>query len=188
MSTDQIGILQSQRADLAVMSGPGVACEVLGLLCDCLVEPVVEDVLGAWVAHVPAVSACDEVFLLPWVAVMMLSSIGKIESSMPLMTSAPAAGVLRVVRWSARYEETVTFYRDAIELPVLETFQARSALEVLIFPERTRCLPRAPRHAASRGECSPGRSRSSHLHRRLPGRNDLRYAEKLRITRGIHAS
>ena len=29
-------------------------------------------------------------FLLPWVAVMMLSSIGKIESSMPLMTSAPA--------------------------------------------------------------------------------------------------
>jgi len=39
---------------------------------------------------VPAVSACDEVFLLPWVAVMMLSSIGKIESSMPLMTSAPA--------------------------------------------------------------------------------------------------
>ena len=79
MSTDQIGILQLQRADLAVMSGPGVACEVLGLLCDCLVEPVVEDVLGAWVAHVPAVSACDEVFLLPWVAVMMLSSIGKIS-------------------------------------------------------------------------------------------------------------
>jgi hypothetical protein len=42
------------------------------------------------------------------------------------------AGALRVVRWSARYEETVTFYRDAIGLPVLETFQARSALEVLI--------------------------------------------------------
>jgi len=62
MSTDQIGILQLQRADLAVMSGPGVACEVLGLLCDCFVEPVAEDVLGAWVAHVPAVSACDEVF------------------------------------------------------------------------------------------------------------------------------
>src|SRR5258708_14477253 len=32
------------------------------------------------------------------------------------------AGALRVVRWSARYEETVTFYRDAIGLPVLETF------------------------------------------------------------------
>jgi catechol 2,3-dioxygenase-like lactoylglutathione lyase family enzyme len=27
-----------------------------------------------------------------------------------------------VVRWSARYEETVTFYRAAIGLPVLETF------------------------------------------------------------------
>ena len=52
----------SKYPRLAVMSGPGVACEVLGLLCDCLVEPVVEDVLGAWVAHVPAVSACDEVF------------------------------------------------------------------------------------------------------------------------------
>src|ERR1700751_1225835 len=32
------------------------------------------------------------------------------------------AAALRVVRWSARYEETVTFYRDAIGLPVLETF------------------------------------------------------------------
>ena len=32
------------------------------------------------------------------------------------------AGALRVVRWSARYEQTVTFYRDAIGLPVLETF------------------------------------------------------------------
>lgn len=31
-------------------------------------------------------------------------------------------GALRVVRWSARYEETVTFYRDTIGLPVLETF------------------------------------------------------------------
>ena len=79
-------------------------------------------------------------------------------SAQPRQARWPAhlpAGALRVVRWSARYEETVTFYRDAIELPVLETFQARSALEVLIFPERTRCLPRAPRHAAGRGECSP---------------------------------
>jgi hypothetical protein len=32
-------------------------------------------------------------FLLPWVAVMMLSSIGKIESSMPLMTSSLQVGV-----------------------------------------------------------------------------------------------
>src|SRR2546429_7098816 len=33
-----------------------------------------------------------------------------------------SVGALRVVRWSARYEETVTFYRDTIGLPVLETF------------------------------------------------------------------
>jgi hypothetical protein len=32
------------------------------------------------------------------------------------------AGALRVVRWSARYEERVTFYRDTIGLTVLETF------------------------------------------------------------------
>jgi catechol 2,3-dioxygenase-like lactoylglutathione lyase family enzyme len=31
-------------------------------------------------------------------------------------------GALRVVRWSARYDETVIFYRDIIGLPVLETF------------------------------------------------------------------
>jgi hypothetical protein len=31
-------------------------------------------------------------------------------------------GALRVVRWSARYDETVTFYRDIVGLPVLETF------------------------------------------------------------------
>jgi hypothetical protein len=31
-------------------------------------------------------------------------------------------GALRVVRWSARYDEAVAFYRDAIGLPVLETF------------------------------------------------------------------
>src|ERR1700745_642205 len=32
------------------------------------------------------------------------------------------AGALRVVRWSARYEQTVSFYRDAIGLLVLGTF------------------------------------------------------------------
>ena len=31
-------------------------------------------------------------------------------------------GALRVVRWSAHYDQTVVFYRDAIGLPVLETF------------------------------------------------------------------
>ena len=32
------------------------------------------------------------------------------------------AGALRVVRWSAHYDQTVIFYRDIIGLPVLETF------------------------------------------------------------------
>jgi len=32
------------------------------------------------------------------------------------------AGALRVVRWSARYEVAVTFDRDTIGLPVLDTF------------------------------------------------------------------
>ena len=32
------------------------------------------------------------------------------------------AGALRVVRWSAHYDQTVIFYRDTVGLPVLETF------------------------------------------------------------------
>jgi catechol 2,3-dioxygenase-like lactoylglutathione lyase family enzyme len=43
------------------------------------------------------------------------------------------AGALRVVRWSARYEQTVTFYRDAIGLPVLETFRDSYGLDGTIL-------------------------------------------------------
>jgi catechol 2,3-dioxygenase-like lactoylglutathione lyase family enzyme len=43
------------------------------------------------------------------------------------------AGALRVVRWSARYEETVAFYRDAIGLPVLETFRDSYGLDGTIL-------------------------------------------------------
>jgi catechol 2,3-dioxygenase-like lactoylglutathione lyase family enzyme len=42
-------------------------------------------------------------------------------------------GALRVVRYSARYEETVIFYRDIIGLPVLETFQASYRLDGTIL-------------------------------------------------------
>jgi hypothetical protein len=42
-------------------------------------------------------------------------------------------GALRVVRWSARYDETVVFYRDIIGLPVLETFQASYGLDGTIL-------------------------------------------------------
>jgi catechol 2,3-dioxygenase-like lactoylglutathione lyase family enzyme len=38
-----------------------------------------------------------------------------------------------VVRWSARYEQTVTFYRDTIGLPVLETFHDSYGLDGTIL-------------------------------------------------------
>jgi catechol 2,3-dioxygenase-like lactoylglutathione lyase family enzyme len=42
-------------------------------------------------------------------------------------------GALRVVRWSAHYDETVIFYRDTIGLPVLETFQDSYGLDGTIL-------------------------------------------------------
>jgi catechol 2,3-dioxygenase-like lactoylglutathione lyase family enzyme len=42
-------------------------------------------------------------------------------------------GALRVVRWSARYDLTVAFYRDIIGLPVLETFQDSYGLDGTIL-------------------------------------------------------
>jgi catechol 2,3-dioxygenase-like lactoylglutathione lyase family enzyme len=52
-----------------------------------------------------------------------------------------AVGALRVVRWSARYDETVSFYRDVIGLPVLETFQDSYGLDGTILG-----LPGSPVH------------------------------------------
>ena len=42
-------------------------------------------------------------------------------------------GALRVVRWSARYDQTVAFYRDGIGLPVLETFHNSYGLDGTIL-------------------------------------------------------
>jgi catechol 2,3-dioxygenase-like lactoylglutathione lyase family enzyme len=42
-------------------------------------------------------------------------------------------GALRVVRWSAHYDETVSFYRDTIGLPVLETFRDSYGLDGTIL-------------------------------------------------------
>jgi catechol 2,3-dioxygenase-like lactoylglutathione lyase family enzyme len=42
-------------------------------------------------------------------------------------------GALRVVRWSARYDQTVIFYRDIIGLPVLETFHDSYGLDGTIL-------------------------------------------------------
>src|SRR5215472_7619803 len=50
-------------------------------------------------------------------------------------------GALRVVRWSAQYEQTVIFYRDVIGLPVLETFRDSYGLDGTILG-----LPEGPVH------------------------------------------
>jgi catechol 2,3-dioxygenase-like lactoylglutathione lyase family enzyme len=52
-----------------------------------------------------------------------------------------AAGALRIVRWSARYDDTVAFYRDIIGLPVLETFHDSYGLDGTILG-----LPGRPVH------------------------------------------
>src|SRR5690349_6477951 len=50
-------------------------------------------------------------------------------------------GALRVVRWSAHYDQTVIFYRDTIGLPVLETFHDSYGLDGTILG-----LPGGPVH------------------------------------------
>ena len=50
-------------------------------------------------------------------------------------------GALRVVRWSAHYDQTVIFYRDVIGLPVLETFHDSYGLDGTILG-----LPGGPVH------------------------------------------
>ena len=42
-------------------------------------------------------------------------------------------GALRVVRWSAHYEQAVTFYRDIVGLAVLETFHGSYGLDGTIL-------------------------------------------------------
>ena len=42
-------------------------------------------------------------------------------------------GALRVVRWSARYDQTVSFYQDIVGLPVLETFHRSYGLDGTIL-------------------------------------------------------
>jgi catechol 2,3-dioxygenase-like lactoylglutathione lyase family enzyme len=50
-------------------------------------------------------------------------------------------GAFRVVLWSARYDQTVIFYRDTIGLPVLETFHHSYGLDGTILG-----LPGGPVH------------------------------------------
>jgi len=48
-------------------------------------------------------------------------------------SAPPPAGAVRVVRWSQRYDETLTFYRDIIGMPVLESFQDSYGLDGTIL-------------------------------------------------------
>jgi YycE-like N-terminal domain len=48
---------------------------------------------------------------------------------------------MRVVRWSAHYDQTVIFYRDIVGLPVLETFRDSYGLDGTILG-----LPGGPVH------------------------------------------
>jgi catechol 2,3-dioxygenase-like lactoylglutathione lyase family enzyme len=50
-------------------------------------------------------------------------------------------GALRVVRWSAHYHQTVSFYRDLVGLAVLETFHGSYGLDGTILG-----LPGGPVH------------------------------------------
>jgi hypothetical protein len=58
-------------------------------------------------------------------------------------------GALRVVCWSAHYDQTVSFYRDTIGLLVLETFADSYGLDGTILG--------LPRRAGSPGDRPPGR-------------------------------
>jgi hypothetical protein len=59
-------------------------------------------------------------------------TMGNPEPDAPWPAHLPV-GALRVVRWSARYDETVVFYRDTIGLPVLETFADSYGLDGTIL-------------------------------------------------------
>jgi catechol 2,3-dioxygenase-like lactoylglutathione lyase family enzyme len=67
--------------------------------------------------------------------------VGTPESRDPRWPGHLPVGALRVVRWSARYDQTVIFYRDTIGLPVLETFTGSYGLDGTILG-----LPGGPVH------------------------------------------
>jgi catechol 2,3-dioxygenase-like lactoylglutathione lyase family enzyme len=71
-----------------------------------------------------------------------LRKTGRVHSSGPARWPEHLpAGALRVVRWSAHYDQTVVFYRDTIGLPVLETFHDSYGLDGTILG-----MPGSPVH------------------------------------------
>ncbi len=72
---------------------------------------------------------------------MKTFSVGSAEQQHAHWPEHLRVGALRVVRWSARYDQTVSFYRDTIGLPVLETFHNSYGLDGTILG-----LPGGPVH------------------------------------------
>jgi hypothetical protein len=71
-----------------------------------------------------------------WRAPARLMKTVAVGTPEPARAGWPAhlpVGALRVVRWSARYDQTVIFYRDLIGLPVLETFTDSYGLDGTIL-------------------------------------------------------
>jgi hypothetical protein len=64
---------------------------------------------------------------------MKTFSVGSAEQQHAHWPEHLRVGALRVVRWSARYDQTVSFYRDTIGLPVLETFHNSYGLDGTIL-------------------------------------------------------
>jgi catechol 2,3-dioxygenase-like lactoylglutathione lyase family enzyme len=60
-------------------------------------------------------------------------------------------GALRVVRWSAHYDQTVSFYRDIVGLAVLETFHGSYGLDGTILG-----LPGGSVHLTDTRHLAPG--------------------------------
>jgi catechol 2,3-dioxygenase-like lactoylglutathione lyase family enzyme len=67
--------------------------------------------------------------------------VGSAESRHAHWPEHLPVGAFRVVRWSARYDQTVIFYRDTIGLPVLETFHNSYGVDGTILG-----LPGGPVH------------------------------------------
>ena len=64
---------------------------------------------------------------------MKTVAVDTAEPGHPRWPAHLPVGALRVVRWSARYNQTVIFYRDTIGLPVLETFHDSYGLDGTIL-------------------------------------------------------
>jgi hypothetical protein len=74
-------------------------------------------------------------------SLMDIVAMGTPRAGARALARASSVGALRVVRWSAHYDQTVIFYRDTIGLPVLETFHDSYGLDGMILG-----MPGSPVH------------------------------------------